>query len=553
VPDSYVVGVDLGTLSGRAVVVRTSDGAELGSAVHEYAHGVMSATLAGRGRPLPPDWALQVPADHLEALDGAVPAALRDAGVDPAGVVGIGVAATSSTVLPVLADGTPLCELPSYADRPHAYTKLWKHHAAQACADRLTVAAVERDEPWLARYGGRVSSEWALPKGLELFEGDREVYDATAHWVELADWAVWRLTGRLTRNAPAAGYKALMQDGAFPSPELLEKVAPGFGGFLLERMAGEVVTAGARAGGLSAVAASRLRLPEGIAVAAGAIDAHATAPAARAVEPGRLLLVLGTSTCHLVSATAPFAVPGMSGVVDGGIVPGLWGHEAGQSGVGDLFGWFVDNAAPARVHEQAAASGRSVHDLLTAQAADLAPGEHGLAVLDWVSGNRSVLVDHELSGLVLGLTTSTQPHEIYRALIEATAYGARVVVDAYTDAGLEIDEVVCAGGLVANELLLQVYADVLRRPLSVLPSQHGAALGAAIHAAVAAGVHPDLPSASEAMGRVDPARFLPDGPAADAYDRLYAEYLLLHDHFGRGANDVMRRLRAFRRDARRAR
>ena len=547
--DPVVVGVDYGTLSGRAVVVRVRDGAELGSAVTPYASAVLDRTLPATGERLPPDWALQVPGDYVDVLRQAVPQALAASGAAPESVVGIATDVTACTLLPVLADGTPLCELPELAGRPHAYVKLWKHHAAQGQADRINALAAERGEPWLGRYGGRLSSEWQLAKGLQLLEEDPEVYDRAAHLVEAADWIVWQLCGTYVKNACTAGYKAVLQDGEYPSREFLGALHPGFAGFVDDKVRHPVAELGARAGGLTAQAAAWTGLPEGIAVAVGNVDAHVTAPAAQAVEPGQLVAIMGTSTCHVMSSDSLGEVPGMCGVVDGGIVPGLWGYEAGQSGVGDVFGWFVESSVPASYAEEAAAAGRSVHEHLTALAAQQEVGEHGLVALDWHSGNRSVLVDHELSGLVVGLTLSTRPEDVYRALIEATAFGTRTIVEAFEASGVPVTEFVVAGGLLKNRFLMQVYSDVLRRPLSALTSEQGPALGSAIHAAVAAGAHPDVHAASAAMGRVERAVYTPDERAADAYDALFAEYTLLHDHFGRGGNDVMHRLRALRRRA----
>ncbi len=547
--EQYVVGVDYGTLSGRAVVVRVRDGAELGSAVKEYPHAVMDRVLVPTGAPLPPDWALQVPQDYVDVLKEAVPAALAASGVDPRDVIGIGTDFTACTVLPTLADGTPLCELPQFTEQPHAYVKLWKHHAAQPHAERINALARERGEKWVDRYGGKQSSEWELAKGLQLLEEAPEVYDRMDHWVEAADWIVWRLCGTYVRNACTAGYKAVRQDGEYPSEDYLAPLNPAFTGFFRDKVEQPIGELGGLAGRLTAEAAAWTGLPEGIAVAVGNVDAHVTAPAATAIEPGQMVAIMGTSTCHVMSSDSLGEVPGMCGVVDGGIVPGLWGYEAGQSGVGDIFGWYVDNQVPASYREQAARAGRSVHEHLTDLAAQQAVGEHGLVALDWHNGNRSVLVDHELSGLVVGLTLSTRPEDVYRALIEATAFGTRVIIEAFRDSGVPVTEFVVAGGLLKNRFLMQVYADVLRLPLSTISSDQGPALGSAIHAAVAAGAYPDVHAASAAMGKVQRGVYQPDAARADAYDELYAEYRELHDYFGRGGNKVMHRLRRMRRQA----
>jgi L-ribulokinase len=547
--ERHVVGVDFGTLSGRALVVRVSDGAELGTAVTEYPHGVVAESLPGTGEKLPPEWALQVPTDYVHVLRTAVPEAVRASGIDPASVVGIATDFTACTMVPVTADGTPLCETARFASDKHAYVKLWRHHAAQGQADRINALAEQRREPWLGRYGGFISSEWEFAKGLQILEEAPEVYAAMDHFVEAADWIVWQLCGSYVRSACTAGYKGIYQDGEYPSAAFLAALNPAFASFVTAKLEHGIGQLGEAAGTLTAQAAAWTGLPEGIAVAVGNVDAHVSAPAAQAVEPGQLVAIMGTSTCHVMSGAVLREVPGMCGVVDGGIVPGLWGYEAGQSGVGDIFGWFVRTSVPPEYHAAAATLGQSVHEYLTELAAHQAIGEHGLVALDWHSGNRSVLVDHELSGLVVGQTLATRPEDTYRALLEATAYGTRVIVESFGEAGVPVTEFIVAGGLMRNPLLMQIYADVLNLPLSVITSSQGPALGAAIHAAVAAGAYPDIHKAAQAMGGRQVAAYRPIEANVAAYQELFAEYLALHDFFGRGGTDVMRRLKAIRRKA----
>jgi L-ribulokinase len=549
VSDRVVVGVDFGTLSGRAVVVRVDDGSELGSAVHPYAHGVTDRKLAATGQTLPPDWALQVPSDYLAVLRTAVPEALAASGVRPEAVIGIGTDFTACTILPVLADGTPLCEIPEFADRPHAYVKLWKHHAAQPHADRINELAEARGESWLVRYGGRISSEWEFAKGLQLLEEDPELYDRMDHWIEAADWIVWQLCGRYVRNACTTGYKAIYQDGKYPSRDFLAALNPAFAGFVEDKVAHQIGQLGELAGGLTAQAAEWTGLPEGIAVCVGNVDAHVTAPAAQAVQPGQMLAIMGTSTCHVMNSDRLGEMPGMCGVVDGGIVPGLWGYEAGQTGVGDIFGWFVDTCIPASYRDEAKRRGQNVHEYLSEIAATQPVGAHGLISLDWHNGNRSVLVDHDLSGLLLGATLSTRPEDVYRALIEATAFGTRTIIESFEKSGVPVAELFTAGGLTKNPLIMQVYSDVTRLPLGIIGSEQGPAVGSAIHAAVAAGAYQDVHAAARAMGSVRREVFVPDEQRALAYDALFAEYTTLHDYFGRGGNDVMYRLRRIRKEA----
>ena len=542
--DAYVVGVDFGTLSARALVVRVSDGAEAGTAVREYAHGVIDRELGGRE--LPPDWALQDPSDYTEALRVTVPAAIRDAGIDPGQVIGVGTDFTASTCMPVLAAGTPLCQLPHLTGRPHAYPKLWKHHAAQPQADRINAAAHERHEKWINRYGGKISSEWQFAKALQVLDEDPEMYQLADRWIEAADWIIWQLCGTETRNACTAGYKGIFQDGQYPSRDYLAALDPRFASFAADKLAHPISPLGALAGRLTPAAAALTGLPEGIAVAVGNVDAHVTLPAAGSCAPGTMVAIMGTSTCHVMNGTGLAEVPGMCGVVDGGIVAGLWGYEAGQSGVGDIFSWFTRNGVPGEFADQARRRGVSLPQLLDEQAAAQPPGAHGLIALDWENGNRSVLVDAGLSGAIVGLTLATTAPEIYRALLEATAFGTRLIVETFNASAVPVTEFVVAGGLIKSAPLMQIYADVLRRPLSVIGSDQGPALGAAIHAAVAAGAYPDVPAASSAMGRVNRDVYRPDEAHADVYDQLYAEYVRLHDYFGRGANEVMYRLRAIR-------
>lgn len=553
--EQYVIGVDYGTLSGRAVVVRVSDGAELASAELQYPHAVMDTELtegpsASAGRPvrLAPDWALQVPADYVAVLQQAVPEAVRRAGIRPEQVVGIGTDFTACTMIPTLADGTPLCELPEFADTPHAYVKLWKHHAAQPHADRINELAHTRNESWIQRYGGLISSEWEFAKGLQLLEEAPDVYAATERWVEAADWIVWQLTGSYLRNACTAGYKGILQDGAYPSSEFLAALNPEFANFVTDKLEQPIGQLGQRAGGLTAQAAAWTGLPEGIAVSVGNVDAHVTAPAAQGTAPGQMVAIMGTSTCHVMNHSALAEVPGMCGVVDGGIVEGSWGYEAGQSGVGDILGWYVENQVPARYFAAAAELGLSVHQHLSNLGFAEPVGAHGLVALDWNSGNRSPLVDHELSGLLLGQTLTTRTEEVYRALVEATAFGTRKIVESFNDSGVPVTEFIAAGGLLKNQQLMQCYSDVLNLPISTIASEQGPALGSAIHAAVAAGAYATVQDAAAAMGKLNRSVYQPNPIAVAAYDRLYAEYSRLYDEFGQRPS-MMHRLRQLKREA----
>ena len=546
----YSIGVDFGTLSGRALLVDAADGRELADAVYEYPHGVMDRALPS-GRRLEPDWALQHPQDYIDVFIHTIPRVLEAAGVSPDDVVGLGVDFTACTLLPVAADGTPLCFLERYKDEPNAYVKLWKHHAAQEHANRLNTLAQTRGEKWLPRYGGKISSEWAFPKALQVFEDARNVYDDADLFVEATDWVVWQLCGRFSRNMCTAGYKAIWNaEEGYPQADFFEALSPGFGG-VLRKFHGEPAPLGGLAGGLTKEFATRLGLREGTAVAVANVDAHVTVPALGISGPGKMLAIMGTSTCHMLMGTEEHEVPGMCGVVRGGILPGIYGYEAGQSCVGDHFAWAVDNCVPPSYYERAAEAGMSIHTYLRSLAQKQKPGEHGLVALDWWNGNRSVLVDADLTGLLLGMTLQTKPEDIYRALIEATAYGTRKIIETFEQNGVPVDEFYASGGIAQKDpMMMQIYADVIRKPVRIAESKNGPALGAAIFGAVAAGAaaggYDDIYAAAAAMGRVRDEIYMPREENAAVYDKLYAEYSILHDYFGRGANDVMKRLKTLK-------
>ena len=545
----YTIGLDFGTLSGRAVLVDSRDGAEIAEAVCDYPHAVMDEQLPS-GIKLPPDWALQHPQDYLDVFYSTIPAVLTESGVDPSQVQGIGIDFTASSPMPVLNDGTPLCFLDELRDEPHAWIKLWKHHAAQRQADQINETARQMGETWLPRYGGKISSEWFFSKLLQILQERPDIYARIDKFVEAADWVIWQLTGVETRNTCTAGYKAMVQDGAFPSPAYFKALHPDFEHVVDEKIGRDFSQLGERAGGLLPQMADRMGLPAGIAVAVANVDAHVTAPAVKATDPGVMVMIMGTSTCHIMSGVELGEVDGMCGVVMGGVIPGLYGYEAGQSAVGDIFAWFVDQAVPPEYHAAASAEGISLHGYLEREAAKQKPGEHGLIALDWWNGNRSTLVDVDLSGMLIGATLATRAPDIYRALIESTAFGTRVIIEAFEARGIEVRELVAAGGLPEkNALLRQIYADVTGRSFKLSGSAQAPALGSAMHAAVAAGIYPSIQAAADKMGKLKDEVVQPIAANQAVYDKLFAEYQLLYDCFGRGANDVMKRLKAIRHDA----
>lgn len=549
---TYALGLDFGTESARALLVDVADGREVATAVHAYPHGVVDESLPATGRRLEPDWALQDPDDYWAALEQIVPRVLKDAGASPGDVAGIGVDFTACTLVPTLADGTPLSRDPELRREPHAWAKLWKHHGAQPEAERVNELARERGEPFLDRYGGKTSSEWLLAKAWQLLDEAPDLYARAERLIEAGDWVVWQLTGREVRSACQAGYKGLWSRAeGYPPEAFLAALDARLEPLVREKLRGEVLPVGSRAGELTPEAASRLGLRAGTPVAVSIIDAHAAVPAAGVSAPGKMLLILGTSGCHLVLGEEGSAFPGIAGVVQDGILPGFFGYEAGQPATGDILAWFTRHGAPAPYQREAEERGLSVHQVLVEKAAGLRPGETGLLALDWWNGNRSVLMDADLSGVLIGLTLDTRAEDIYRALIEATAFGTRAILENFTRNGVSIEEIIAAGGLAErNELLMQVYADVTGRPIRIARSGQACALGAAILGAVAAGEsaggYDDLSRAVARMGGVKERVYVPSPAAHKRYSLLYQEWLRLHDYFGRGENPVLKTLRALR-------
>jgi L-ribulokinase len=548
----YAIGVDFGTESGRAVLVNVTTGEEIATAVHPYGDGVIDEALPGSGLELPPDFALQNPADYIEVLRVTIPAVLQEADVTPDDVIGVGTDFTACTMLPVDEQGAPLCMKPVWRDNPYAWVKIWKHHAAQPEANELNQIAEERGETFLRRYGGKISSEWLFPKIWETLRKAPEVYEAADRYLEAADWIVLQLTGEEKRNSCTAGYKAIWSKReGYPDAQFFAALDPRLEDVIDEKLSRDIYPLGQRAGSLTQGMADLTGLRPGTAVSIGNVDAHVSVPAATVVEPGRMVIIMGTSNCHMVLGEEERLVPGMCGVVEDGIIPGYFGFEAGQSCVGDHFAWVVDNLAPAAYQKEASARGLNLHELLEEKAAQQTPGEHGLLALDWWNGNRSVLVDVDLTGMLLGATLATRPEDIYRALMEATAYGTRVIIETFEENGVPVDEIVACGGLPErNELLMQIYADVTGREIKTAATAQAGALGSAMFGAVAAGKeaggYDSIFEAAQHMAHLKDKVYRPIPEHAQVYDQIYAEYVRLHDTFGRGDNDVMKRLKALR-------
>lgn len=551
----YSLGLDYGTQSGRAVLVDVSNGEVVAQSIKMYTHGVMEEYLPD-GTKLGPDWALEHPADYIEVLEVTIPEVLKEAGVDAEDVIGMSIDFTACTMLPVDADGQPLCFQEKLKSVPHAWLKLWKHHAAQAQANKLNRIAAERGEDFLARYGGKISSEWMIPKIMQILDEAPEIYEMTDRFMEAADWVTMQLTGEEARNACTAGYKAMWhKQKGYPSKEFFKALDTRLENVVEDKLSAKIYGQGSKAGELTKAMAEKTGLKEGTAVAVANVDAHVAVPAVGITGPNKMLMIIGTSTCDIMCSEVEKEVPGMCGVVEDGVLPGYYGYEAGQSCVGDHFEWFVKNCVPKSYYDEAEERKIGIHQLLTEKASKLKIGESGLIALDWWNGNRSCLVDVDLTGMMMGMTLTTKPEEMYRALIEATAYGKNMILKTFEEAGVAVDELYACGGISKkNPMMMQIYADVTDKEIFIGASDQSPALGAAMFGAVAAGAakggYDSIVDAAKVMGKVEEKTYKPIKENVEAYKKLYAEFEILHDYFGKGANDVMKRLKAIKADAR---
>lgn len=552
----YTIGIDFGTLSGRAVLVDVKDGREIADAVMDYPHGVMDRTLCDTGIELPPDFALQHPQDYLDVLSTVIPEVIRKAGVEKEEVIGLCIDFTTCTVFPVYRDLTPLCFDEKFASHPHAYVKLWKHHAAQPYADRYTEMAKKRGEAWLPRFGGKISSEWLFPKIWETLDVAPEVYEASGAIVDAADWLTAQLTGNLTRGYSFAAYKGeyVAEEGGWPSEDFLGSLDKRLRTVVKDKLYGRIVYGGEKVGEVTPEAAERFGLAVGTAVACPLPDAHIATAAMKQVHAGDMFGILGTSACYMLIDDKDVVVPGTCGTVKNGLAPGFYGYESGLCCMGDHFAWVTQNAVSPEYVKEAQERDLPMIRLLCEKAAKQKPGAHGLIALNWWNGNRNILVDSALSGMFIGMNLSTKPEDMLRALIEATAYGTRVIIENYRANGIEVKKFVAGGGIARKDpFTMQIFADVLKMDIEVAQSRQIPALSGAIYASVAAGSekggYDDYAEACENMGSPIHAVYHPNQEASDVYDRLFREYMVLHDYFGRGGNNVMKTLRAIREEA----
>lgn len=546
------VGLDYGTLSCRAVLVRTDNGAVVAEGEYVYPYAVMDRALPD-GTPLPPSWALQHPQDHLDALLFLVPELLRKSGVNASQVVGIGVDSTASTVMALDEALLPLCLDPQWQSHPHAWTKLWKHHAAGEYARRLTETAKERSPLLLRRYGGMIGAECLLAKVIETRVCDPALFDRAYGFMELGDWITSLLVGSVTAGGPYLTCKALYDpETGYPDRDFLASVAEGAED-VPDKLAASLPDAriawpGERIGTLCPSMAKKLGLSAGTAVSAPQMDGYAGFPGSGVRGANELLMMIGTSTAFIVHDRRELAVPGVCGAVPNADLPGCVCYAAGQGCVGDMLAWFVENGVPAVYSERASASGMGLHDYLSLLAGRKRPGETGLLSLDWFNGNKSVLADPALSGLILGLDIHTHPEDIYRCLIEGSAFGARKIIENYEEHGLYVDGITACGGIARkNPFFMQIYSDVIGRPLRAVDCSQTGALGSAVFAAAGAGVFESVEDAIGTMARHPVRVYSPDAENHRVYDTLYRDYLRLHDFFGTEDSGIMHRLRRMER------
>jgi L-ribulokinase len=529
----YSIGVDFGTLSVRALIADMDTGEEKGTAVCEYPHAVMTEKLPD-GTKLPKNFSLAYPEDYLKGMTAAIREAMRESGIGKDLIKGIGVDATSASVLPIAESGEPLCMLPEFVSRPHAYIKLWKHHGAAAQAQRMSAAAQARHDDWISYYGGNVSPELFLPKALETEEEDPEVWNRAYRYLEVGDWITRVLTGEDVRSMPMAFCNSFYRKGSgYPPEDFWKEIAPAQEP-VTRKIFGRLIPIGGIAGKLTEEAAAGLGLHAGTPVAASLIDSHASVPGCGADRAGDMVLVIGTSVCYMMNTEKGHGIPGIYSGTEEANIPGLFGYEGGQSSGGDSLEWFVKRAVPAEYEREAAEEKISIHEYLTRKASALAPGESGLIALDWWNGVRSPFMDPKLTGVMTGLTLHTKPEELYRAMIESVCFGGRRVLDLFGDNGVEVKRIIAGGGIARkNPMMMQIMADVLNREISVCRSRNLSALGSAIAGACAAegGTAEDCLKAVGAMHSETDRTYRPEKKNAEIYENLYRRFLSLSDYF----------------------
>ena len=533
----YVIGLDYGTLSCRAVLARCKDGEIIADAVKPYTHQVMKELLPDGKTALERNWALEHPGDYLESMEDTIRSVMEQGKVPKEDVIGIGIDFTSCTMMPVDQEGVPFCMKEGYESRPHAYAKLWKHHAAQYEADKINQVLAEGSYREKYKIDEKVSSELLLPKAMQILDEDPEIYQEADALVEAGDWLTRVLTGSRKRSASMAGYKAWWsEERGYPEEAFYRAFDERLEHFTEEKLKGEVCPVDQAIGYLTREWADRLGLQGGIAVAPAVIDSHAGVPGSGVLEKGQMMLVVGTSSVVLALSDKPYYGKGIVGTVKSGIIPGFYALESGIAAVGDALEWFVSNAVPGSCCRRAEEEGLNIHAYLSREAAKMQPGESPVIALDWLGGNKTPYVDGSLLGGFYGVGLRTKPEELYRALIEATAFGTRRIVESMEESGTRIEKVVVSGGISKkNPFFMQIYADVLGLELSVAENMQTAALGSAVYAAVAAGGeqggYDTVDQAVRAMTRVEEPLYRPDPAHREAYDKLYEKYKKMASFF----------------------
>ena len=552
----YVIGVDYGTLSGRAIIADVETGRELPKVCdYNYPHAVMREELPS-GKPLPVDYALQHPQDYLDALSNIVPDVMRCNGVSPDEVIAIGIDFTACSVLPVDKEGTPLCFSGKYSDDPMAYVQLWQHHGAQKEADEITRVAEERGEKFLARLGGKVSSESLIPRLWKIAKDDPGLYHDMDEYLEAGDWMVEQLTGNRYRNSCDAGCKSLWHaKEGFPSKDFFRALDPRLENVVEEKLHSPIRPIGSKAGEITEKGARLTGLNPGTTVSVAIADGHASvAGTLKDAAEGQMVMIMGTSCAHFLVGNEDKIVPGCFSVAMDSVLPGFYGYECGQSGFGDHYAWFVNHCVPEEYSQIAKAKNMDIHQYLTEKCSSLVPGESGLVALDWWNGNRSVLNDSNLTGLIMGMNLTTRPEEIYRALIEATAYGTRKILDTFEESGVPVEKIYATGGISQkNAFAMKIFADITKRPIRIAASRNSGALGSAVLASLAAGSEKGgfdrIEDATAVMANLTDIEYIPDPKHSEIYDKLYTAYTELHDYFGRGGSPVMRKLKDIQKEA----
>lgn len=538
----YVLGMDFGTLSGRALVVDALTGDILGESVFEYPHGVMESVLPD-GTELKPKSALQHPEDYILTMQNIIFDACIKAGITPLDIEGVGIDFTGCTVLPIDAEAQPMCFYEEFSNDPDAYVKLWKDHSSVDQADRITCIAKQRGEEWLETYSGKISSEWMIPKILQTLENSPELYARTDRFIEAGDWISLLLTGNETHGVSFAGLKAIWGDNGYPSDEFFCALDPRLSGIVGTKLSEKIYPSEEMAGRVNEIGSQLTGLKIGTPVSVAILDAHAAMSALGIADEEQMLLIVGTSGALVVNSSQRHRIKGICGYTKGAIFKDSYTYEAGQSCLGDGFDWFVNSFVPESYAAEAKAQGMGIHKYLREKASRIPAGKSGVLVLDWFNGNRSVLADQNLSGAVVGLTLSTRPEQVYRAIIEAAAFSTRMIVDTFEDGGVKVGDIYASGGIaLKDEMMMQIYADVLRRNIHVSSATQAGALGSAIYAATVAGIYDNISDAIKVMSAEIHRTYTPIEENSRAYDKIFEEYRILHDYFGKGENDVMKRI-----------